>query len=157
MRPNLRRHPPTSSVVMLVTVVVVVATHDLSLGVLAGVLLSGTFFAAKVQRMFAVRREVGADGARATYFVTGQIFFASVERFARSFKVEETTPAILIDVSTAHFWDISAVGALDKIIARLRREGRSVEVVGYNRASADIVDKFALHDKTGVELGVVPH
>ena len=155
--PNLRRHPRTSSVVMLVTVVVVVATHDLSLGVLAGVLLSGIFFAAKVQRMFAVRREVSADGARATYFVTGQIFFASVERFARSFQVEETAPAILIDVSAAHFWDISAVGALDKIIARLRREGRSVEVVGYNRASADIVDKFALHDKTGVELGVVPH
>ena len=47
--PNLRRHPPTSSVVMLTTVVVVVATHDLSLGVLAGVLLSGIFFAGKVQ------------------------------------------------------------------------------------------------------------
>ena len=155
--PNLRRHPPTSSAVMLATVVVVVATHDLSLGVLTGVLLSRIFFAAKVQRMFAVQRTVSADGARATYFVTGQIFFASVDRFARSFQVEETAPAILIDVSAAHFWDISAVGALDKIIARLRREGRSVEVVGYNRASADIVDKFALHDKTGVELGVVPH
>ena len=56
---NLRRHPPTSSIVMVTTVVVVVATHDLSLGVLAGVLLSGIFFAAKVQRMFEVRREIG--------------------------------------------------------------------------------------------------
>ena len=154
---NLRRHPPTSSVVMLTTVVVVVATHDLSLGVLAGVLLSGIFFAAKVQQMFAVRREVSSDGTRATYFVTGQIFFASVERFTRSFNPEETASCILIDVSAAHFWDISGVGALDNIIARLRREGRAVEVVGYNRASADIVDKFALHDKTGVELGAVPH
>ena len=60
-------------------------------------------------------------------------------------------------MSAAHFWDISGVGALDKIIARLRREGRTVEVVGYNRASADIVDRFALHDKTGFELGAVPH
>ena len=57
----------------------------------------------------------------------------------------------------AHFWDISAVGALDKVVARLRREGRAVEMVGYNRASADIVDKFALHDKTGFEIGAVPH
>ena len=154
---NLRRHPPTSSIVMVTTVVVVVATHDLSLGVLAGVLLSGIFFAAKVQRMFEVRRETGPDGNSATYFVTGQIFFASVDRFTRSFQMEETASSILIDVSAAHFWDISGVGALDKIIARLRREGRSVEVVGYNRASADIVDKFALHDKTGVELGAVPH
>ena len=152
---NLRRHPPTSSAVMLATVVVVVATRDLSLGVLTGVLLSGIFFAAKVQRMFAVERSE-ADG-RATYRVTGQIFFASVDRFTRAFTGEESATHVLIDVSGAHFWDISGVGALDKIIARLRREGRMVEVVGYNRASADIVDRFALHDKTGVETGAVPH
>jgi SulP family sulfate permease len=60
-------------------------------------------------------------------------------------------------VSAAHFWDISGVGALDRIIARLRREGRTVEVAGYNQASADIVDRFALHDKIGVETGAVPH
>src|SRR3546814_8930748 len=78
---------------------------------------------------------------RATYFVTGQIFFASVDRFTRSFQVDEAAPNILIDVSAAHFWDISGVGALDKIIVRLRREARAVEVVGYNRASADIIDK----------------
>ena len=155
--PNLRRHPPTSSIVMLTTVIVVVATHDLSLGVLAGVLLSGVFFAGKVRRMFAVERVVSADGSTATYRVTGQIFFASVDRFTRAFQTENHTDTVLIDVSAAHFWDISGVGALDKIVAKLRREGRSVEVVGYNRASADIIDKFALHDKTGVEIGIVPH
>jgi SulP family sulfate permease len=64
---------------------------------------------------------------------------------------------VMIDMTQAHFWDISAVGALDKVVARLRREGKAVEMVGYNRASADIVDRFALHDKTGVEMGVVPH
>ncbi len=62
-----------------------------------------------------------------------------------------------IDVTGAHFWDISGVGALDKIVARLRRDGRVVEVVGYNRASADLIDRFALHDKTGVEMGLAPH
>lgn len=155
--PNLRRHPATSSVVMLTTVIVVVATHDLSLGVLAGVLLSGVFFAGKVRRMFAVDREVSADGGAATYRVTGQIFFASVDRFTRAFQAEDAATNVLIDVSAAHFWDISSVGALDKVVARLRREGRAVEVVGYNRASADIIDKFALHDKTGVEIGLAPH
>jgi len=154
---NLRRHPPTSSAVMLATVVVVVATRDLSMGVLAGVLLSGIFFAGKVQQMFAVERVLSADGSVATYRVAGEIFFASVERFTRAFRAERVAEAVRIDVSAAHFWDISGVAALDKIVARLRREGRSVEVVGYNRASADIVDRFALHDKTGVELGVVPH
>ena len=155
--PNLRRHPPTSSVVMLTTVVVVVATDDLSLGVLAGVILSGIFFAGKVQRMVSVERDGAADGGQMTYRVTGELFFASVERFTRAFGAEETASHVVIDVSAAHFWDLSAVGALDRIVARLRRDGREVEVVGYNRASAAIVDKFALHDKTGVELGIAPH
>lgn len=155
--PNLRRHPWPSSAVMLTTVIVVVATHDLSLGVLAGVLLSGIFFTGKVRRMFTVERHVSADGAVATYVVKGQLFFASVDRFERVFKNEESAPMVMIDMTQAHFWDISAVGALDKVVARLRREGKAVEMVGYNRASADIVDRFALHDKTGVEMGAVPH
>jgi SulP family sulfate permease len=155
--PNIRRHPPTSSIVMLVTVVVVVATHDLAQGVLAGVLLSGIFFAGKVQRMFTIDRSMDPAGAVATYRITGQIFFASVDRFTRAFRGEETAGHIVIDVTGAHFWDISGVGALDKIVARLRREGRTVDIIGYNRASADLIDRFALHDKTGVEIGVVPH
>jgi SulP family sulfate permease len=155
--PNLRRHPWQSSVVMLATVVVVVATRDLSLGVLAGVLLSGIFFAGKVRRMFAVERGLSDDGATAVYRVSGQLFFASVDRFTRAFLSPEPAPRVSIDMTEAHFWDISAVAALDKVVARLRRDGRDVEMVGYNQASADIVDRFALHDKTGVEIGVVPH
>lgn len=155
--PNLRRHPWPSSVVMLTTVAVVVTTHDLSLGVLAGVLLSGIFFAGKVRRMFTVTREQSADGTTAIYRVSGEIFFASVDRFTRAFQAENTAAHVTIDVSEAHFWDISGVGALDKIVGRLRASGRNVEVLGINRASADIVDRFALHDKTGVEMGLAPH
>lgn len=155
--PNMRRHPPTSSIVMLSTVVVVVVTHDLAQGVLAGVLLSGIFFAGKVRHMFQVEREASADGQTATYRVTGQIFFASVDRFTRAFHEENEAIKVTIDVSAAHFWDISGVGALDKIVNRLRRDGREVDVVGYNRASADIIDRFGLFDKTGVESGLIPH
>ena len=153
--PNLRRHPPSSSVVMLATVVVVVATSNLAQGVLVGVLLSGIFFAAKVRRLFTVERTQVAD--RATYRATGQIFFGSADRFTRAFQAETTTPIVTIDVSGARFWDISAVGALDKVVDRLRRGGGIVEVIGYDEASADLIDRFALHDKTGVELGVTPH
>ncbi len=157
--PNLRRHPWQSSVVMLATVVMVVATHNLALGVLIGVILSGIFFAQKVMGMFSIVR-TRADQT-ATYTVTGQIFFASVDRFQAALgpESEQPDPAdhVLIDVTAAHFWDISAVGALDKVVERMRRNGRSVQVVGLNRASADLVDKFALTDKTGVEIGLAPH
>ena len=156
--PNLRRHPWQSSVVMVTTVVVVVATNDLSLGVGAGVLLSGIFFAQKVQRLFRVEREISADGQVATYRVSGEIFFASVHRFIEQMEAaNETAPHVMIDMTHAHLWDISSVDALDKIVGKLDKGGASVKVIGYNEASADIVDKFALHDKTGFELGTVPH
>jgi SulP family sulfate permease len=157
--PNLRSHPWQSSVVMLATVVVVVATHNLALGVLIGVLLSGIFFTHKVMTMFEVSRTREAD--KAVYKVTGQIFFASVDRFQDALGPESTQPDpadhVIIDVSAAHFWDISGVGALDKVVERMRHNGRSVQVVGINTASADLVDKFALTDKTGVEIGLAPH
>ena len=157
--PNLRRHPWQSSIVMLATVVTVVATHDLSIGVLTGVLLSGIFFAGKVRQMFGVARV--RRGETATYTVTGQIFFASVDLFSAAFGRESERPDpaghVVIDVTRAHFWDISGVGVLDKVVERMRRNGRSVQVIGLNEASADLVDKFALTDKTGVETGLAPH
>ena len=157
--PNIGKHPWQSSVVMLTTVVVVVATHNLALGVLAGVILSGVFFTHKVMTMFEVVRE--REGDTAIYQAKGQIFYASVERFEAALGPESTQPDpadhVIIDVRKAHFWDISAVGALDKVVERMRRNGRSVQVRGLNRASSDLVDKFALTDKTGVEIGLAPH
>ncbi|MXP26068.1 STAS domain-containing protein [Altererythrobacter indicus] len=156
---NLRIHPLTSSIVMLATVVVVVATHNLALGVLVGVLLSGVFFAYKVRNMFEVVRT--REEERAVYTITGQIFFASVDRFQKALGPEghQANPAdhVVFDVTKAHFWDISAIDALDKVVERMRRNGRSVQVLGLNTASADLVDRFANTDKTGVEIGLAPH
>ncbi len=157
--PNLGKHPWQSSVVMLATVVTVVTTHNLALGVLVGVILSGVFFTHKVMTMFEVVRE--RDGDTAIYRAKGQIFFASVDRFEAALGPESTQPDpadhVIIDVRKAHFWDISAIGALDKVVERMRRNGRSVQVRGLNRASTDLFDKFALTDKTGVEIGLAPH
>ncbi len=144
---NLKSHPWHSSVVMAATVVVVVWTHDLAQGVLVGVLLSGIFFASKVRTLFAVESEPSPDGTRRTYVFTGQIFFASVERFLAAFDFKEVIDSVTIDVSRAHFWDISAVGALDKAVLKFRREGTEVEIIGLNEASATMIDRFAIHDK----------
>jgi SulP family sulfate permease len=157
--PNLRRHPPTSSAVMIATVVVVVWTHDLALGVLTGVLLSGIFFAGKVRNLFEVTRVRREHSA--VYVVTGEIFFASVDKFIEKLgpesAYEDAAHNVVIDVSRAHFWDISAIGALEKVVERMRRNGRHTRVVGLNAASADLFDKFALEDRTGLELGLAPH
>ncbi len=154
---NLRTHPWQSSVVMLVTVVVVVWTHDLAQGVLAGVVLSGLFFAGKVRGLFTVTSELSADGTSRTYRIAGQVFFASTERFVAAVDFKEVLDQVVLDVSAAHFWDISAVGILDKAILKFRREGARVEVVGLNQTSATMVGRFATHDKPAADAPPAGH
>jgi SulP family sulfate permease len=154
---DIRHHPWQSSVVMLVTVIIVVWTHDLAQGVLAGVILSGLFFASKVKRLFTVTSEFSADGLTRRYRVAGQVFFASSESFVEAFDFKEVLDRVVIDVSEAHFWDISAVGTLDKAILKFRREGTEVEVIGLNEASASMIDRFAIHDKPCAEAQLGGH
>jgi sulfate permease, SulP family len=137
---------------MLATVVVTVATHDLAKGVLVGVLLSGFFFAHKVGQILRVRSQAEDEGRSRTYTVTGQVFFASAERFMPRLRLQGGDRPVRIDVSRAHFWDITAVSALDKVVLKFRREGTEVEVIGLNEASATMVDRFAVHDKDGDDL-----
>ena len=144
---KLRAHPPSSSLVMIATVVVTVSTHDLAKGVFVGVLLSGIFFAHKVGKVLRVDRSSDESGRVRTYGVVGQVFFASSETFIASFDYKEVVETVRIDVSRAHFWDITAVSALDKVVLKFKREGAEVEVIGLNQASATLVDRFAVHDK----------
>ena len=146
---NLRQHPPSSSLVMIATVVITVATHDLAKGVLAGVLLSSLFFAHKVGKVLRIDRRLEAEGRLRTYHVVGQVFFASSETFINSFDFREAVQKVRIDVSRAHFWDITAVGALDKVVLKFKREGAEVEVRGLDEASTTMMDRFAVHDKPG--------
>lgn len=154
---DIRHHPWQSSVVMITTVVIVVWTRDLAQGVLAGVILSGLFFASKVKRLFTVSSDLSADGKARTYRVAGQLFFASADSFTSSFDYKEPLDRVIIDVSAAHFWDISAVGTLDKAVLKFRRAGTVVEVVGLNEASASMVERFATHDKMDAEALPAAH
>ncbi|MDF1581604.1 MAG: SulP family inorganic anion transporter [Desulfuromonadales bacterium] len=154
---NLRKNPASSSIVMTSTVVVVVATHNLALGVMVGVLLSALFFAHKIGRVLHIGSSLSADGLTRHYQVTGQVFFPSAERFIASFDLKEAIERVQIDVSRAHFWDITAIGALDKVIIKFRREGTEVEIVGLNKASETMVDRFAVHDKPEAVEALMGH
>lgn len=148
---KLRENPPSSSIVMIATVAVTVATHDLAQGVLVGVLASGFFFAHKVGRILHIRSAAEDEGRLRRYTVSGQVFFASADAFVAGFDFKEVIDKVVIDVSRAHFWDITAVSALDKAVVKFRREGTDVEVIGLNEASATMVDKFGVHDKDGAD------
>ena len=146
---NLKTHPRSSSIVMLATVAFVIYTHNLAIGVLVGVLLSGIFFAGKISQIFRVTPELSKDRKTRTYTFEGQIFFASSEEFMASFNFKEAVENVVIDVSGAHIWDISSVAALDMAVLKFKREGAQVKIIGMNKASETIVDQLALHDKPG--------
>jgi SulP family sulfate permease len=154
---NLKKHPPSTSIVMLATVMVVVFTHNLAYGVFVGVLLGAMFFANKVAQYKYVRSELSEDGRTRSYEVVGQVFFASADKFVEFFDFKEVLDKVVIDVSRAHFWDITAVAALDKVVLKFRREGTEVELIGLNEASATIVDRFAVHDKPGAVDDLMGH
>lgn len=144
---NLKSHPLSTNLVMVTTVAVVVATHNLALGVFVGVLLASLFFAHKVARVMLVKSNSERSGAVRTYLVRGQVFFASAEQFLASFDFREEVEKVVIDLTHAHFWDITAITALDKVVIKFRREGKEVAVIGLNDASATLVDRLAIHDK----------
>ncbi len=154
---RMRTNPKSSSVVMVATVVVVVFTHNLALGVLTGVLLSALFFARRVGHFLRIDSHLSPDGLHRTYHVVGQVFFTSAEAFVGAFDFREALERITIDLTRAHFWDITAVSSLDKVVIKFRREGAEVELVGLNEASATMVDRFAEYDKPGALEAVMAH
>lgn len=145
---NLKTHPLSSNIVMVATVAVVVATHNLAIGVFVGVLLASLFFANKIGRFMVVKSELeDSEGNHRRYRVIGQVFFASAEDFMAAFDFKEVLDTVTIDLSQAHFWDITSVGALDKTVIRFRREGTAVTIEGMNEATRTVVDRFGVHDK----------
>ena len=127
---DLKHHPLSTNLVMISTMVVVVMTHNLAIGVLVGVVLASLFYANKSRSILAVRDEVVIEDEHVTHRVHGQIFFASADHFIGLFEFKKLADAITLDLSDAHFWDITAVAALDKVILKFRKLGVDVNIIG---------------------------
>ena len=144
---KLKTLPLSTNIVMLSTVVITVYTHNLALGVITGVLLASLFFANKISHFMYCNTVYDENQSLKTYQFVGQVFFNSADKFYESIDFKEEIKYVIIDVSRAHFWDISAVYALDKSVIKLKKEGKIVEVIGKNEASQSIIDRFGVHDK----------
>jgi SulP family sulfate permease len=144
---RLKTLPLSTNLVMLSTVAVTVYTHNLALGVITGVLFASLFFANKISHFMYCNISYNEDKSSKTYQFVGQVFFNSADKFYETIDFKEVLDKVTIDVSRAHFWDISAVYALDKVVIKLRREGAEVEVIGQSDATKTIIDRFGIHDK----------
>jgi len=136
IRPStLKRMPLPETLVMVVTVAVVVATGNLAIGVVVGVLLAMVLFARRVAHVISAERTVAADGESVTYVVRGPLFFGSSNDLVERFSYLTDPSLVVIDLTQAQIWDASTVAALDSIQARYRRAGATVSIVGLDERS----------------------
>ena len=137
---TLRRMPKSETTVMVATVAVTVATHNLAIGVVVGVLVAMTLFARRVAHLTEVHREVVEDRQgvpTAVYRVIGQLFFASSNDLYTQFDYADDPDQVVIDLTDSHVWDASTVASLDAITTKYARKGKTVEILGLNPSSAE--------------------
>lgn len=153
---TIHKTPVTDTLVMIVTVITVLMTHDLSKGVLVGIILSAIFFASKISKV-KVTTLASEQSNKKLYRVSGQLFFASVTDFVESFNYNENVKEVNIDLTEAHLWDDSAVGAIDKVVIKYHQNGIKVNLIGLNKESNRLIDRLAVHNKPGGLDKVVGH
>lgn len=142
---GFKSNPQSSNVVMIATVIVVVATHNLALGVLTGVLLSALFLANKLENDIRVESYIENDAR--VYDLKGQIFFSSSEKFMQGFNFQEPISKVIIDLTYSHIWDVTSVAMLDSVVNKFQRNRVNVTVRGLNEASSIMIDKYGTHTK----------
>jgi SulP family sulfate permease len=148
VRPStLRRMPVPETLVMVATIVVVVATGNLALGVLVGVVLAMVLFARRVAHVIRVDRVVADDGASARYTVHGPLFFGSSNDLVERFSYATDPPSIVVDFGAAQIWDASTVAALDSVENKYGQHGVTVTFEGLDGRSS------ALHSRLSGRLG----
>jgi SulP family sulfate permease len=143
---TLAAMPKSETLVMASTVAVVVFTHNLAIGVVVGVLVAMVMFARRVAHMVDVVSVLDPDGTTKIYSVHGEIFFASSNDLVYQFDYLGDPENIVIDMSESHVWDASSVAALDAIVTKYERRGKTVEITGLNQASTHI------HERLGGQL-----
>lgn len=136
----VRKAPISETFVMIVTVAIVVATHNLAIGVISGVILSSLFFVAKVSK---IKVEYQLENNINVYTVSGPLFFASVEGFLEAFDFSKKEETYMIDFAQTTIWDDSAVGAIDKVVMKLSENNNKVKITGLNGSSKKIVEQLA--------------
>ncbi|MEU1840368.1 SulP family inorganic anion transporter [Micromonospora chersina] len=135
---TLKRMPLGETLVMLTTVAVTLATHNLALGVVAGVLTAMVIFARRVAHLVQVTSVLDPDGGTRIYSVRGELFFASSNDLVYQFDYAGDPDKVVIDMTHAHVWDASSVAALDAITTKYAARGKSVEIIELNKPSAAI-------------------
>ncbi len=144
---RIKMMPKGDAAVLIVTMATVIVTHDLSKGVIAGVILSALFFASKISNL-QVESYLEDQNRKRVYQVRGQLFFASVSSLRNAFDFTEEIDEVIIDLTHSHVWDHSGVDVLDKTILKFKERNILVRLVGMNLESTLLVNQVSVTDQS---------
>ena len=136
----IKKAPKTDAVVMLITVIIVLMTHNLAIGVVAGVVFSALFFATKISKVEVISEEFGKIN-RLSF--KGQIFFVSIDSMMEQINFDIKNSTIELNFNNAHLWDDSAVDAIDTIVRKFEEKNNIVRVEKLNSDSRKIVSELS--------------
>ncbi len=146
---SLPHMPKSETTVMFATVIATVFSHNLAIGVVVGVLTATVLFARRVAHLVTVEGTLNDDATAITYFVHGELFFASSNDLVYQFDFANDPDEIVIDMTGAHIWDASTVAALDAIIYKYEKRNKNVEVIGVNEYSTTMRARLKGHLSSG--------
>ncbi|MFC5847669.1 SulP family inorganic anion transporter [Deinococcus petrolearius] len=150
---NLVTFPRNAGIVTVSSVAGTILTHDLSIGVPSGVVLSAVFLARK--GLAAPDRDRRTQRGRANAATwSGARCSPSAPTTPGAFDLHGPLDRVLIDLTHTHLWNSSAVGAIDRVALQVMRRGVDVQVVGMNSA-ASLLSRVAVYDKPGA-VGRLP-
>lgn len=139
---TLAKIPRSDALVMVVTVVIVVVTSNLAIGVVSGVALSALIFGWRSAQIKA-QITIGENDAK-IYHISGQLFFGTMTYFVDLFDFKNDPEIIVIDFSSSHVWDHSAVTAVEKVTQKYQQIGKKVTITGLNDESQRLVEQAGL-------------
>ncbi|MGW0045287.1 SulP family inorganic anion transporter [Rhodococcus sp. NPDC003348] len=138
---TLRLMPRSETLVMVVTVVGTLATENLAVGVVLGVLTAMVAFARRVAHLTDI--DVADGEGERTYRVSGELFWASSNDLVHRFDYAGDPDSVVIDLSEADVWDASTVATLDAVSHKYAARGKSVRIVGLDGASLDRLERLS--------------
>lgn len=136
---RIKKVPKDDTFVMIATVVVVLATDNLAIGVIVGIVMSSLFFVQKISRV-KVKKITTENGI--VFKCSGQLFFASTTHFFEKFdfiNIDNTN--VIINVENMKIWDESASSAFDKLLEKFRQNNANIKVEGLSDACEDLLTK----------------
>ena len=142
---SLPSMPKSETTVMVATVVSTIVTHNLAIGVITGVVTATVLFARRVAHLVTMTREVSQDGTHVAYEVHGELFFASSNDLVYQFDYAHDPDWVVIDLTGAHLWDASTVAALDAVVFKYEKRGKTVDILGVNEYSAALQARLQGH------------